>query len=187
MLPSKAIKRPGKRFEPPHILNRSRKRFFFSFSLGLLATPSSQESTLAIVTVCSSSGALTRIVNRVDGPSGISARALRRNAAIASTAASKRLSAGTRTECSMPSESVNETKGKDKANTWARDQTTMYGQSRQGETLHESNLLFAQDDNRVDAGGTARGNKAGHKGNDCQRGGDGGESRGIGPGDTIER
>jgi len=34
-----------------NILNRSRRRFFFSFSLGLLATPSSQESTLAIVTV----------------------------------------------------------------------------------------------------------------------------------------
>jgi hypothetical protein len=40
------------------------------------------------VTVCSSSGAFTRIVSRVAGPSGISARTLRRKAAMASTAAS---------------------------------------------------------------------------------------------------
>jgi hypothetical protein len=68
------------RSELPQILSRSRRRFFFSFSLGLVATPSSQASTLAIVIVCSSSGALTRIVNRVPDPSGISARTLRRNA-----------------------------------------------------------------------------------------------------------
>jgi hypothetical protein len=74
--------------EPPHILSRSFKRFIFSFSLGLVATLSSQSSTLPIVIVCSSSGALTLIVNRVADPSGISARTLRRNAAIASTAAS---------------------------------------------------------------------------------------------------
>jgi hypothetical protein len=61
---------------------------FFSFSLGLVVTPSSQESTLPIVIVCSSSGALTRIVKPVPDPSGIPARTLRRNAAIASTAAS---------------------------------------------------------------------------------------------------
>ena len=48
-------------FEQPQILSRSRRRFFFSFSLGLVVTPSSQESTLAIVTVFSSSGAFTRI------------------------------------------------------------------------------------------------------------------------------
>src|SRR5215472_13381141 len=55
---------------------------------------SSQESTFATVTVCSFSGAFTRIVTRVPGARGISARTPCRNAAIASTAASKRLSAG---------------------------------------------------------------------------------------------
>ena len=49
---------------------------------------SSHESTLLTAIVCSSSGAFTRIVNRVPGPSGISAKAPRRNAAIASIAAS---------------------------------------------------------------------------------------------------
>src|ERR1700677_682898 len=49
---------------PPHVLSRSFRRFFFSFSLGLIATPSSQASTLPIVIVCSSSGALTVIVSR---------------------------------------------------------------------------------------------------------------------------
>lgn len=46
-------------------LSRSRRRFFFSFSLGLPATPSRQERTFAMVTLCSSSGHVTRIVNRV--------------------------------------------------------------------------------------------------------------------------
>ena len=76
----------------------------------VVATPSSHERTFATVTVCSSSGAFTLTVSRVPGASGISARTLFLNAAIASTAASKKLSAGTRTECSMPSESVNETR-----------------------------------------------------------------------------
>src|SRR5215472_8054307 len=42
---------------------------------------SSQESTFATVTVCSSSGAFTRIVTRVPGARGISARTPCRNAA----------------------------------------------------------------------------------------------------------
>ena len=75
-------------FDPPYILSLSRRRFFLSFSLGLVAAPSSQESTFAIVTVSSFSGAITLIVKRVAGPSGISVRRLRRNAAMASTAAS---------------------------------------------------------------------------------------------------
>jgi len=64
-----------------------------------LATPSSHESTFETVTVCSSSGAFTRIVKRVPGASGISASTLCLNAAIASAAASNRLSAGTPAEC----------------------------------------------------------------------------------------
>ena len=62
------------------------------------------------MTVCSSSGAFTRIVNLVPGGMGASMRTLFLNQAIASTAASNRLSAGTWMECSMPSESVKETK-----------------------------------------------------------------------------
>jgi hypothetical protein len=57
-----------------HTLNRSRRRFFLSLSLGLIATPWSHESTFATVIVCCSSGAFTRIVSRVVGPNGISAR-----------------------------------------------------------------------------------------------------------------
>ena len=44
-------------------------RFFLTCSLGLLAPPSSHDSTLPTVTVCSSSGALTRILN-VSCPKG---------------------------------------------------------------------------------------------------------------------
>ena len=89
-----ALLNPGR--VPPirHILSRSRNRFFLSVSFGLVATPSSHESTFATVTVCSSSGAFTRIVRRVPGASGISARTPCLKTAIASTAASKRLSAG---------------------------------------------------------------------------------------------
>jgi len=77
-----------------HALNRSLNRFFFSFSVGLLATPSNHDITFATVTVCSSSGASIRIVSRVPGGSGASRRTLFLNPAIASTAASNRLSAG---------------------------------------------------------------------------------------------
>ena len=40
----------------------------FTCSLGLLALLSSHDSTLPTVMVCSSSGAFTRMVNRVPGP-----------------------------------------------------------------------------------------------------------------------
>jgi hypothetical protein len=39
-------------FRRDHLLSRSRSRFFFNFSLGLLATPSSHEKTFATMTVC---------------------------------------------------------------------------------------------------------------------------------------
>jgi hypothetical protein len=71
-----------------HFRKRSLNRFLFNFSLGLVAMPSSHEITLATVTVCSSSGAFTRIVKRVPGARVISARAQCLHAAIASTAAS---------------------------------------------------------------------------------------------------
>ena|ERR1022692_221622 len=67
-----------------HLLRRSFNRFFFTCSFGLRVAPSSHESTLPTVTVCSSSGALTRILNGVAGPNVISAKAPRRNAAMAS-------------------------------------------------------------------------------------------------------
>jgi len=49
----------------PHLLSRSCNRFFFTCWLGLLAPPSGHDSTFPTVTVCSSSGALTRILNCV--------------------------------------------------------------------------------------------------------------------------
>ena len=64
-------------------------------SFGLLAPPSSHEFTLATVTVCCSSGAFTRIVNRVAGPKVVSAKPLCRNAAMVSTAASYMVAADT--------------------------------------------------------------------------------------------
>jgi hypothetical protein len=64
---------------------------------GTRRTTIEPRNTFPAVTVRSSSGAFTRILNRVAGPRGISANVPRRNAAIASMAASYRLSAGTRT------------------------------------------------------------------------------------------
>ena len=101
----------GESLDPsPYLLSRSFNRFFFTCSLGLLAPPSSHDSTFPTLMVCSSSGAFTRILNGVADPKVISAKAPRRNAAMASIAASYRLSAGTRMECSIPSESTNETR-----------------------------------------------------------------------------
>jgi hypothetical protein len=51
-----------------YLVSRSFKRFFFTCSLGLFAPPSSNDSTLPTVTVCSSFGALTRILNCVAEP-----------------------------------------------------------------------------------------------------------------------
>ena len=90
------------RYRANHRLSRSFSRFFFTCSLGLIAPPSSHDSTLPTVMTCSSSGAFTRIVDCVAGPKVISANALCRNTAMASTAALYRLSAGIRTECSCP-------------------------------------------------------------------------------------
>src|SRR5215469_8853176 len=50
----------------------------------------------------------------------------------------------------------------------------------------KSTLFFAQDDNRVDPRGTPGRNEAGDEGDDRQDGGYGGESCGIGRGDTID-
>src|ERR1700690_4117619 len=62
---------------PTHLLRRSFNRFFFTCSLGLLAPPSSHDRTFPTVMVCSSSGALTRILKGVADPKVISAKAPR--------------------------------------------------------------------------------------------------------------
>jgi hypothetical protein len=51
-----------------HLRNRSFNRFFLTCSLGLFAPPSSHDSTFPMLTACSSSGALTQILNCVPAP-----------------------------------------------------------------------------------------------------------------------